>query len=154
MSKVKPIPDGYKSLQPYLYMKNSAEAITFYAHVFHAKERFRLPNKDGGIGHAEIEIGDSCVMMADESTAMNAFSPAHYGGAPMSLMLYVSDCDAVYKRALEAGAESLREPADQFYGDRMAGIKDPFGFSWFIGTHIRDVSPEEMREAITKMAQG
>ena len=142
----KAIPEGYHTVQPYLYFKNSAEAIAFYAKVFGATERMRMPDKDGRIMHAEIRIGDSCIMMADESPAFNAYSTEHYGGAPMSLMIYVDDCDAVYKRALDAGAKSLREPADQFYGDRMAGVADPFGFHWFIGTHIKDVSMEEMMQ--------
>lgn len=140
------IPDGYHTVQPYLYFKNAAEAIAFYTKVFGATERMRLNNKDGRIGHAEINIGDSCIMMADENEAVGAFSPERYGGAPMSLMIYVDDCDAVYKKALGAGSNSLREPADQFYGDRMAGVADPFGFQWWIGTHIKDVSLEEMKQ--------
>ena len=142
----KAIPDGYHTVQPYLYFKNSAEAIAFYSKVFGATERMRMPDKDGRIMHAEINIGDSCIMMADESPAVGAYSTEHYGGAPMSLMIYVDDCDAVYKRAVDAGAKSLREPADQFYGDRMAGVADPFGFQWWIGTHIKDVSLEEMKQ--------
>ena len=142
----KAIPDGYHSVQPYLYFKNSAEAIAFYAKAFGATERMRMPDKNGRIMHAEISIGDSCIMMADENEALGALSPEHYGGAPMTLVLYVEDCDAVYKRALDAGAKSLREPADQFYGDRMAGVEDPFGFQWWLGTHIKDVSMEEMQK--------
>jgi PhnB protein len=147
----KPIPKGYHSVQPYLYFKNSAEAISFYTKVFGATERMRMPGKDGRIMHAEIGIGDSCVMMADENSAMGIYSPEHYGGAPMSLMIYVEDCDTVYKRALDAGAKSLREPADQFYGDRTAGVADPFGFHWWIGTHIKDVSIEEMQQHIVNL---
>jgi len=142
----KAIPDGYHTVQPYLYFKNSAEAIAFYSKVFGATERMRMPDKDGRIMHAEINIGDSCIMMADESPAVGAYSTEHYGGAPMSLMIYVDDCDAIYKRAIDAGSKSLREPADQFYGDRMAGVADPFGFHWWIGTHIKDVSLEEMQQ--------
>jgi PhnB protein len=142
----KPIPDGYHSLQPYLYFKNAADAIAFYAKAFGATERMRMPDKKGRIMHAEINLGDSCIMMADENADMGAYSPEHYGGAPMSLVLYVEDCDAVYKKALAAGAKSLREPADQFYGDRTAGVADPFGFHWYIGTHIKDVSMEEMQQ--------
>jgi PhnB protein len=142
----KAIPDGYHSVQPYLYFKNSAEAIAFYAKAFGATERMRMPDKNGRIMHAELSIGDSCIMMADENEALGALSPEHYGGAPMTLVLYVEDCDAVYKRALDAGAKSLREPADQFYGDRTAGVTDPFGFHWWIGTHIKDVSMEEMMQ--------
>jgi PhnB protein len=146
MANVKPIPDGYHSVQPYLYFKSSAEAIAFYTKAFGATERFRMADKDGKVAHAEIQIGDSCVMMADENAAIGAHSPEHYGGVPMSLMIYVKDCDAVYNKALTVGAKSLREPADQFYGDRTAGVADPFGFHWWIGTHIKDVSPEEMKQ--------
>ena len=142
----KPIPDGYHSVQPYLYFKNASDAIAFYAKAFGATERLRMANKDGRIGHAELELGDSCIMMADESAAVGAYSPEHYGGVPMSLMIYVEDCDVTYQRAIAAGAKSLREPADQFYGDRMAGVADPFGFHWFIGTHIKDVSKEELEQ--------
>ena len=146
MANVKPIPNGYHSVQPYLYFNGAADAIAFYTKAFGATERLCMLNKDGKVGHAEIEIGDSCVMIADENQAVGAFSTEHYGGAPMSLMIYVEDCDAVYEKALAAGAKSLREPADQFYGDRMAGIADPFGFHWFIGTHIRDVSKEQLEQ--------
>jgi PhnB protein len=142
----KAIPDGYHSLQPYLYFKNSPDAIAFYAKAFGATERMRMPDKSGRIMHAEISIGDSCIMMADENADMGAYSPEHYGGVPLSLVLYVEDCDIVYKNALAAGARSLREPADQFYGDRTAGVADPFGFHWWIGTHIKDVSMEEMQQ--------
>lgn len=143
--QIKPIPDGYHSVQPYLILNNAAAAIDFYKRAFGAKERLRM-ERDGRIGHAEIEIGDCCVMMADEHPEIGAYSPRHYGGSPVSLMVYVTDCDAVYKQALAAGATSDREPADQFYGDRMAGVVDPFGFKWFLGTHIKDVSVEEMQQ--------
>jgi len=142
----KPIPDGYHSVQPYLYFKNASDAIAFYTKAFGATERMRMPDKNGRIMHAEINLGDSCIMMADENADMGAYNPEHYGGVPMSLVLYVEDCDAVYKEALAAGAKSLREPADQFYGDRTAGVADPFGFHWWIGTHIKDVSMEEMQQ--------
>ncbi|MGB7190579.1 MAG: VOC family protein [Acidobacteriaceae bacterium] len=142
---VKPIPDGYHSIQPYLILKNASAAIDFYKRALGANERMRM-EKDGHIHHAELEIGDSCVMLADEHAEIGAYSSAHYGGSPISLMLYVTDCDAVYRQALSAGAKSEREPADQFYGDRMAGILDPFGFHWYIATHIKDVSPEEMQQ--------
>ena len=145
MPNVKPIPDGYHSVQPYLILKNAAGAIDFYIKAFGAKERLRM-EKDGRIGHAEIEIGDSCIMLADEHPEIGAYSPEHYGGSPVSLMIYVTDCDAVYARAMAAGATSEREPTDQFYGDRMAGVLDPFGFKWYIGTHIKDVSKEELEQ--------
>jgi PhnB protein len=143
MANVKPIPDGYHSVQPYLILNDAAGAIDFYVKAFGAKERLRM-EKDGRIGHAEIEIGDSCVMIADEHPQIGAYSAKHYGGSPVSLMIYVKDCDAVFARALAAGAKSEREPADQFYGDRMAGVIDPFGLKWWLGTHIKDVSKEEL----------
>ena len=143
--QVKPIPDGYHAVQPYLILGNAAAAIEFYKQAFGAKERFRMEH-EGRISHAEIEIGDSCIMMADEHPAIGAYSPKHYGGSPVSLMIYVTDCDAVYKQALAAGAASSREPADQFYGDRMAGIDDPFGYKWYLATHVKDVSVEEMKQ--------
>lgn len=143
MPAVKPIPDGYHSVQPYLILNNASAALDFYARAFGAKERLRM-EKDGRIGHAEIEIGDSCVMLADEHPEIGAYSAAHYGGSPVSIHLYVTDCDGTYQRAIAAGAKSEREPADQFYGDRTAGIHDPFGIRWYISTHIRDVSKEEL----------
>jgi PhnB protein len=145
MSNVKPIPDGYHSVQPYLIVNDAAGAISFYTRAFGAKERMRM-EKDGRIMHAEIEIGNSCVMLADEHPQIGAYSAIHYGGTPVSLMVYVTDCDAVYAQAVKAGAKSEREPTDQFYGDRMAGVVDPFGFRWYIGTHIKDVSMEEMQQ--------
>ena len=146
MPQVKPIPDGYHSVQPYLMFKSSVDAIAFYMKAFGAKERFRMQDANKQVQHAEIEIGDSCIMMADEAPQMDAFSPEHYGGCPVSLLIYTEDCDAMYKQALAAGATSVREPADQFYGDRMSGVQDPFGYKWWIATHIKDVSPEEMQQ--------
>jgi len=140
MPQVKPIPDGHHSVQPYLIFKNCGEAIAFYMKAFSAKEIFRMASPTGGTGHAEIQIGDSIVMMADESPQMDAFSAEHFQGSPVSLLIYTEDCDAVYASALAAGASSLREPADQPYGDRMSGVKDPFGYKWWIATHIKDVS--------------
>jgi PhnB protein len=136
MANVKPIP-GYHSVQPYLMFQTCADAIAFYVKAFGAKEKFRMPDKQGRITHAEIEIGDSCVMMADESPQMDAFSAEHYGGSPASLLIYTEDCDAMYRQAVASGANGLREPADQPYGDRMAGVKDPFGYKWWIATHIQ-----------------
>jgi PhnB protein len=126
------IPEGYHSLQPYLMFVNTVEAIAFFAKIFGAKERLCMKTPEGGVAHAEIEIGDSVVMMADENAEMQAFAAPHYGGSPVSLMVYVEDCDATYAQAIEAGATSVREPADQPYGDRMAGILDPFGYKWWI----------------------
>jgi PhnB protein len=145
MSTVKAIPDGYHSIQPYLIFKSTADAIDFYAKAFGATERLRMVNGQGKVQHAEIQIGDSCIMMADEHPEIGAISVQQYGGSPVSLMAYVKDCDGVYKQALAAGATSTREPADQPYGDRMAGVKDPFGFHWYLGTHIKDLSKEELQ---------
>ena len=138
------IPDGYHSVQPYLMFDEAAKAIEFYKNAFGASERLCMKKKDGRVGHAEIQIGDSCIMMADESAEMDAFPPVHFGGSPVSLLIYTEDCDAMYRQALEAGAKSVREPADQPYGDRMAGVLDPFGYKWWIGTHIKDLSKEEL----------
>jgi PhnB protein len=136
MPSLKPIPDGYHSVQPYLIFKNCAEAIAFYQSAFGAKEKLRMPNPDGRIAHAEIQIGDSIVMMADEAPQADAFSVEHFGGSPVSLLIYTGDCDALHTQALTAGATSNREPADQPYGDRMSGVTDPFGYKWYIATHI------------------
>lgn len=140
MSQVKPIPDGYHSLQPYLMFKDCIAAIAFYTKAFGAKERLRMPNPDGRIAHAEVQMGDSVLMMADEAPQIEAFSADHFGGSPVSLHFYTADCDGTYAQALAAGATSLREPTDQPYGDRMAGVKDPFGYKWWIATHIKDVA--------------
>jgi PhnB protein len=145
MSAVKLIPDGYHSVQAYLHVRGAAEAIEFYKKVFGATERMRMAQPDGRIGHAEIEIGDSCVMLSDEFPERQIFSPVHYGGSGFSMMIYVANCDATYEQALAAGATSLRAPEDQFYGDRSAGVQDPFGFQWWLQTHIRDVSREELQ---------
>jgi len=152
MAPVKAIPDGYHSVQPYLHIHGAAEAIEFYKKAFGAKERMRMPQPDGRIAHAELEIGDSCVMLSDEFPERQIFGAKHYGGSAVGLMLYVQDCDATYRQAIAAGAKSMREPTDQFYGDRMGGVEDPFGLQWWIGTHVRDVSAEEMQAAM-KSAQ-
>jgi PhnB protein len=144
MPEPKSVPDGYHSVQPYLVFKNCAAAIDFYVRAFGAREKFRMPQPDGRIGHAEIQIGDSTIMMADEAPQVDAFSAEHFGGSPVSLLIYTNDCDSLYAQALAAGGKSLREPADQPYGDRMSGVKDPFGFKWWIATHIKDVPIEEL----------
>ena len=149
---VKYIPDGYHSVTPYLYIDGAAAAIEFYKKAFGAIEVVRMPSPDGKIGHAEIKIGDSHVMLADQNEQVGAYSPKHYGGVPGNLMIYVEDVDSVFKRAVDAGATVKRPLADQFYGDRNGGIEDPFGHQWFISTHIRDVSPEEMKQAMEQMA--
>lgn len=140
MAQVKAIPDGYHSVQSYLMFKNCQAAIEFYQQAFGATEKLRMPRPDGRIGHAEIQIGDCVLMMADEAVEMEAYSIEHFGGSPISLLIYTDDCDGIYSRALAAGAKSSREPTDQPYGDRMAGVTDPFGYKWYIATHIKDVA--------------
>lgn len=138
------IPDGYHSLQPYLMFTNCVEAIAFFARAFGATEKLRMKDESGRTVHAELQIGDSVIMMADEHPEIGAFAAAHYGGSPISLMLYVEDCDTTYNQALASGATSLRIPTDQPYGDRMAGILDPFGYKWWIA-HSLAKSEEEAK---------
>ena len=142
---VKPIPDGYHSVTPYLVVDGGARAIEFYKQAFGATELFRMEGPDGKIAHAEIKIGDSHVMLGDECNEMGARGPRSFGGSPVSLMLYVEDVDATVGRAVEAGATLTRPVADQFYGDRTGTLEDPFGHVWTIATHKEDVSPEEMQ---------
>src|SRR6201985_1345138 len=147
MAGVSPIPEGSHSVQPYMMFAGCDKAMEFYAKAFGAREVMCMKGPDGMVGHAEMQIGDSHIMMADEAPQMDAYGVKHYGGSPISLMLYTDDCDAMYARALEAGAESLREPADQPYGIRMSGVRDPFGYRWWIGTQIQALSVGEMQEA-------
>jgi PhnB protein len=144
--KVNPIPDGYHSVTPYLVVDGGARAIEFYKQAFGATELFRMDGPDGKIAHAEIKIGDSHVMLGDESPEMGARGPQSFGGSPVSLMLYVEDVDTTVSRAVEAGAQLTRPVADQFYGDRTGGIKDPFGHAWYIATHVEDVPHEELKK--------
>ena len=142
---VKPIPDGYHSITPYLIVQGGERAIAFYRSALGAREVMRMAEA-GKVRHAELEIGDSRVMLADEHPELNALSPKTIGGTPVSLHLYVEDVDAVVARAVEAGAKILRPVADQFYGDRTGGIEDPFGHRWFIATHKEDLSMEEIKK--------
>ncbi len=142
---VKPIPDGYHSVTPYLMIKDAAAAIEFYQRAFGATELVRMPDAHGRIAHAEIRIGDSIVMLADEDHEPGHRGPRTLGGTPVSLVLYVEDVDAVFDRAIRAGGMTRRAVADQFYGDRMGMLEDPFGHVWTIGTHTEDVTPEEMK---------
>jgi PhnB protein len=150
-SSVKPIPDGYHTLTPYLFIQGAAAAIEFYKNAFNATEIMRMPGPDGKIGHAEIRIGDSPIMLADENIQMGARSPKTVGGAPMLLHLYVPDVDALFAQAVAAGAKITRPIANQFYGDRSGGLEDPFGFSWYLATHIEDVSPDELKRRTAAM---
>ena len=141
---VKPIPEGYRSITPYLVVQGAEAAIDFYRRAFGAEEILRMPMGDR-IGHAEIRIGDSVVMLADEFPEMDALGPASRGGPTSSLLLYTEDVDAVFARAVAAGGKAERPPQDQFYGDRMGTLLDPFGQRWSVATHIEDVSEDEMR---------
>ncbi len=150
MANVKPIPDGYHSVTPYLIIKGASSAIDFYKQAFGATELFRMDH-EGKVGHAEIKIGDSPIMLADESPEMGYKSPTTLGGTPISIMIYVEDVDTIFKRAIAAGGEQQKPVQDQFYGDRSGTLKDPFGHVWHVATHKEDVSPDEMEK---RMAAG
>ena len=154
---VKPIPEGHHTVTPYLIIKGAAEAIEFYKRAFDAKEAMRMAQPDGRVGHAELAIGDSRIMLADEFPEMGARSPRTLGGSPVSLHLYVEDVDALAARATAAGIKVLRPVQDQFYGDRTGSFEDPYGHLWHIATHKEDVPMEELRrramEAMKKHAK-
>ncbi|MEN3315082.1 MAG: PhnB protein [Acidimicrobiaceae bacterium] len=154
MADVKAIPDGYPQVIPYLAVDGASEAIEFYGTVFGATERVRMPMPDGRVGHAELEIGDSVVMLADENPEMGVRSPKAVGGTPVTLSVYVEDVDAVFDKATAAGASVLRPVDDQFYGDRSGQFEDPFGHRWSVATHVEDVSPEEMRRRLEALGEG
>jgi PhnB protein len=143
MANVKPIPDGYHSVTPYMIIKGAAAAIEYYRNAFGATELFRMEH-EGKVGHAEIKIGDSPIMLADEHPEMNAFSPKTVGGTPVSLMIYVEDVDSIFKRAIELGGTEMKPVQDQFYGDRSGTLTDPFGHVWTVATHMEDLTPEEI----------
>lgn len=145
-TKVKSIPDGYHAVTPYLSLKGAAGAIEFYKSAFGAKEVMRMPGPDGTIGHGEIQIGDSRIMLADEYPQMNFRSPKSFGGSSVHIHLYVEDVDSVIKQAMAAGAKLLRPAADQFYGDRTGTLEDPFGHVWHVATHKEDLSLKEMEK--------
>ena len=153
----KPIPDGYHAVTPYLICADAARALAFYKTAFGAAERMRLGAPGGRIGHAEVTIGDSTVMLADEHPEMGARAPRSIGGSPVSLVLYVADVDATIARATAAGATLQRAVEDKFYGDRMGSIVDPDGHIWHVATHVEDLTPEELRrraELAAKAAGG
>jgi PhnB protein len=143
---VKPVPEGYHTVTPYLAVDDAAEAIEYYKRAFGAKERVRMDTPDGKIGHAELEIGDSLVMLSDPTPQASTKPPKELGGTSASVFLYVEDVDAVVKQAVDAGATITMEVADQFWGDRFGTVTDPFGHLWAIATHVEDVPPEEMAE--------
>jgi PhnB protein len=140
----KPIPDGYRTATPYLIVKGAGEAIEFYKRAFGATELLRMPDPQGRIAHAEIRIGDSVIMLADEHPGMGHRGPRSLGGSSVSILLYLPEVDRVFERAVAAGARAQRPVADQFYGDRAGTLEDPFGHVWTVATHIEDVSPEEL----------
>lgn len=148
-TEIRSIPEGYHSLTPYLIVKNAASAIAFYQKAFGAKEIFRMDAPGGKIGHCELQIGDSRIMLADEFPDMGARAPVG-GDRAFSLMLYVENVDEFFKRAIEAGAKVLRPLKDEFYGDRMGTLQDPFGHNWHVATHVEDVSEEEMQKRATE----
>jgi PhnB protein len=153
MSKVHYIPEGYNSVTPYLVIKGAAKAIEYYKNVFDAKEVFRMDGPDGKVGHAELQIGNSRIMLADENTAMGNRSAETIGGSPVSLYIYMPDSDAVVEKAAAKGAKILKPVQDQFYGDRSGFFQDPFGHLWGVATHKEDVSPQEMEERAKKAMQ-
>jgi PhnB protein len=143
---VQPIPEGYHTATPYLIVKGAGRAIEFYKQAFGASEVMRMDGPNGRVGHAEIRIGDSPIMLADEYPEMGIRSPQSLGGSGMSLLLYVEDVDARFKKAIATGAKELKPIQDQFYGDRSGTLEDPFGHVWTIATHKEDVSPDEMKK--------
>jgi len=151
---VNPIPDGYPRVTPYLIVDGAAAAIDFYKSVLGATERMRMAGPDGKLGHAELEIGDSVIMLADEHPEMNARGPKTVGGTPVFLHVYVEDADSVFERAVEAGAEPLQPVEDKFYGDRSGGFEDPFGHHWNVATHVEDIPPDEMSKRAAEAATG
>jgi PhnB protein len=141
---VNPIPKDYPRVTPYLIVHGASVAIDFYTSVLGAAERMRMGGPDGKVGHAELDLGDSVIMLADEHPEMDAIGPKTVGGTPVSLHVYVEDADAVFERAIEGGAKALREVEDKFYGDRSGSFEDPFGHHWHVATHVKDIPPEEM----------
>jgi PhnB protein len=153
MMAVKPIPEGYHSVTPYLIVNDASAAIDFYKRAFGATEIMRMPGPDGKVGHAEIRIGDSFIMLADEFPTMGARSAKSLGGSPVSIMIYVEDVDSVVKQALAAGAKEIRPLQNQFYGDRSGSYQDPFGLEWYLATHVEDIPPDEMERRAAEVAQ-
>jgi PhnB protein len=144
MANVKPIPDGYPQVTPYLIVDGAGAAIDFYGKVFGTSERMRMPGPEGKIGHAELELGDSLIMLADEHPEMGIRGPKSIGGSPVTISIYVDDVDGVFELAVKEGATATRQVENQFYGDRSGQFEDPFGHRWSVATHVEDVPPDEM----------
>ena len=152
MADVKPIPEGYPQVMPYLHVDDAKSAIDFYKDVLGATERMRLDQPDGRIGHAELVLGEAVIMLADEFPEMGIRSAKSIGGSPVTINVYVEDVDQTFQRALQAGATSLRDVEDQFYGDRSGQLEDPFGHRWNISTHVEDVPPQEMEKRMAALS--
>jgi PhnB protein len=148
---VKPIPEGYRSVTPYLIVKGAVRAIDFYKQAFGATEIMRFPGPDNTIAHAEIKIGDSILMLADSPAGGEFRDPQALGGSPIGLMIYVPEVDKTFKNAVSLGAKESRPVVDQFYGDRSGTLVDPFGHVWTVATHVEDVSPQQMQERMANM---
>jgi PhnB protein len=153
MEKVKAIPDGFSTVTPYLYFQGAAKAIDFYKNVFGATELMRMPGPDGKIMHAEIKIGDSRIMLGEENPQMGTLSPKSTEGSPLLLYVYAPDVDAVVEKAVKAGAKLDQPVKNQFYGDRAGSVTDPFGYKWFVATHVEDVAPEELKKRAAAMGR-
>ena len=153
MADVKPIPEGYHSVTPYLVINGATQAIEFYKTAFGATELFRMEH-EGKIGHAEIKIGDSPIMLADEHPEQGHKSPTSLGGSPVGIMIYVDDVDKIFNQAIAAGGKEVKPLQDQFYGDRSGTLTDPFGHVWTVATHTEDVAPEEIEKRLAAMAKG
>lgn len=151
--KVRPIPEGYRAITPYLSVRGAAQAIEFYTQAFGAVEILRIPGPEGQVGHAEVEIGDSVLMLSDEYPGIDFLGPKSRGGTTVPIHLYVRDVDATVARALALGAKLRAAVADQFYGDRRGTIEDPFGHVWHVATHIEDPSEAEIKRRLAKLAQ-
>ena len=150
MATAKPIPEGYRQVTPHLCVDGASAAIDFYVEVFGATERMRMPEAEGKIGHAVLQIGDSVIMLSDEYPEMGIRGPKAIGGTPVTMSVYVENVDSLFDRAVKAGAKTLRPVEDRFYGDRSGQFEDPFGHRWSVATHIEDVSPEEMAKRVAE----
>lgn len=150
-TSVNPIPEGMHTVTPHLICAGADQAIEFYKNAFDAVELSRMPGPDGKVMHASIRIGDSVIMLNDEMPQWGSFGPKHLKGSPVTIHLYVENADAVFEQAVRAGAKVTMPVADMFWGDRYGKVEDPFGHQWSIGTHVRDVSPEEMQKAMAQM---
>ena len=152
---VEPIPAGYPRVTPYLHIGGASAAIDFYKEVLGATERMRMRgDTPESIGHAEIQIGDSVIMLADEFPSMDILGPRSIGGTPVTIHVFVEDVDAVFDKAVRAGARGLKEPTDEFYGDRSGQFEDPFGHRWNVSTHVEDVPADELERRMTELAEG